>query len=116
MLGGVAGATGLGEAGGNIAEFVTGEALNAPVSITTTVPDDGYEYYQGYYVTDAWKVSPKLLANVGVRWELAGGVAGKTRSQFRAAGQSHQPAGQLREPGCGGTDATDGRIGGRQFT
>lgn len=30
----------------------------------------GVQHYQGYYVTDTWQVSPRLTANLGVRWEI----------------------------------------------
>jgi len=33
-----------------------------------------YNYYQGYYVNDTWQVSRRLTANLGLRWELPGGI------------------------------------------
>jgi hypothetical protein len=31
-----------------------------------------YEFYQAYYMTDTYRVNPKLSLNAGVRWELPG--------------------------------------------
>ena len=35
----------------------------------------GYNYYQAYYVTDTWQARRNLTLNLGLRYELPGGVA-----------------------------------------
>ena len=35
----------------------------------------GYNYYQAYYVTDTWQATRNLTLNLGLRYELPGGVA-----------------------------------------
>lgn len=34
-----------------------------------------YSWYQGYYLSDTWQMTPKLTLNYGVRWELPGAYA-----------------------------------------
>jgi len=36
-----------------------------------------YNYYQAYYITDAWQATRNLTLNLGLRWELPGGVFAK---------------------------------------
>ena len=36
-----------------------------------------YNYYQAYYVTDTWQATRKLTLNLGLRWELPGGIFAK---------------------------------------
>jgi hypothetical protein len=33
-----------------------------------------YNYYQAYYVNDTWQTSRRLTLNLGLRWELPGGI------------------------------------------
>ena len=41
-----------------------------------------FNYYQAYFVSDQWQVNHKLTLNLGVRWELPGGLAEKKDSTF----------------------------------
>jgi hypothetical protein len=43
-------------------------------SITYGNSTGEYSYYQGYYLTDNWTVTRKLTLNLGIRYELPGGV------------------------------------------
>jgi hypothetical protein len=45
------------------------------VSFKTTGETASYTYYQGYYASDTWRVSPSLTVNLGVRYELPGGIS-----------------------------------------
>jgi hypothetical protein len=62
------------KAGAGIAELDSGQSdfSSGNTYQGNVIPADAYNYYQGYYVTDAWRVSPKLTVNIGVRWELPG--------------------------------------------
>jgi hypothetical protein len=43
-------------------------------SLQLAIPTTGYNYYQGYYVTDTWETTRRLTLTLGVRWELPGGI------------------------------------------
>ncbi len=46
-----------------------------PCSYVSTGAETGaYSYYQGYYVTDTWNATRKLTVNLGLRYELPGGI------------------------------------------
>lgn len=58
--------------GRDIASFI----LGVP---TTTVVDNPFDYavqsiYQGFFAQDDWRVTPKLTLNLGLRYELEGGI------------------------------------------
>ena len=55
------------------ADFLLGYETNGS-SLTTQAPAYGFSYYQGYYATDTWQTTKKLTLNLGLRWELPGGV------------------------------------------
>jgi len=55
------------------ADFLMGYETNGS-SLTTQNEAYGYNYYQGYYITDTWQASKKLTLNLGLRWELPGGI------------------------------------------
>jgi hypothetical protein len=59
--------------GDDFASFLLGIPTSA--TIGTSTPVGAYEYYQGYYVTDAWQIGKKLTLNLGLRWELPGALA-----------------------------------------
>jgi hypothetical protein len=59
--------------GDEFAAFLLGIPTSG--SIQTATPIGVYEYYQGYYATDAWQVGRKLTINLGLRWELPGALA-----------------------------------------
>jgi hypothetical protein len=59
--------------GDEFASFLLGIPTSG--TIGTASPVGVYEYYQGYYVTDAWQVGKKLTLNLGLRWELPGALA-----------------------------------------
>ena len=43
-------------------------------SLSLSIPTDAYNYYQAYYITDTWQTTHKLTLNLGLRYELPGGV------------------------------------------
>jgi Carboxypeptidase regulatory-like domain/TonB-dependent Receptor Plug Domain len=38
-------------------------------------PSAAYTYYQAYYASDTWQAGRNLTLNLGLRWELPGGIA-----------------------------------------
>lgn len=66
------------EVGGNsatgdeFASFLLG--LMQKASISTGIPTDTFNYSSGWYAMDNWKVNPNLTVNLGIRWELPGGL------------------------------------------
>ena len=51
--------------------FTSGGSINVQSGVYA------YNYYQGYYVTDTWQPTRQLTVNLGLRWELPGGVYSK---------------------------------------
>jgi hypothetical protein len=97
---------------GGIAQFVVGMSLTVPglTELTTTSHSSAYSYYQGYYITDAWKVSPKLTANLGVRWELPGAwMERKDRDSVLLANHAN-PLGSFANPVAGGPTQLMGEL------
>jgi hypothetical protein len=67
-------AAGLPKGGDYLADFLLGASSNAGSSAANLItlnaaPYDGYQLYSGYYVQDSWRVTSKLTANVGLRYE-----------------------------------------------
>ncbi|MDR3572217.1 MAG: carboxypeptidase-like regulatory domain-containing protein [Anaerolineaceae bacterium] len=61
--------------GNNITAFAEGvyyTGVSSYNSLVQVSPPSAYNYYQGYYINDNYKMSPKLTLNLGVRWELPG--------------------------------------------
>jgi hypothetical protein len=56
--------------GYSFASFMLG--YGARGSLVNTGHTAAQEIYQGYYVTDDWRVTPKLTLTAGLRWELPG--------------------------------------------
>ena len=56
------------------ADFLLGYETGTGSSLTTQAPAYGYNYYQGYYIADTWQATKKLTVNLGMRWELPGGI------------------------------------------
>ena len=55
-----------------------GNGFRGPNSGIQVEPEVGaYNYYQAYYATDAWQATRRLTLNLGIRWELPGGVYAK---------------------------------------
>jgi hypothetical protein len=59
--------------GDSWADFLLGYEQSSS-SITTQVEGGLYNWYQGYYITDTWQATRKLTLNLGLRWELPGGM------------------------------------------
>ena len=78
--------------------------------LTTFKASDAYEYYQGYYVTDAWKVNPKLMANLGVRWELPGAWLEKHDRDSVLLANHANPLGSFANPVPGGPTQLMGEL------
>jgi hypothetical protein len=52
-----------------------GSGMRGPnSSIATALGGRDYNYYQGYYLTDTWQATHKLTVNLGLRYELPGGI------------------------------------------
>ncbi len=65
--------------GDKYADFLLGYEAggNNPFQASTLNIQAGvaaYNYYQGYYVNDNWQATRSLTLNLGVRWELPGGI------------------------------------------
>ena len=58
--------------GDEFASFLLG--LMQKASISTGVPTNTFNYSAGLYALDNWKVTPNLTLNLGIRWELPGGL------------------------------------------
>jgi hypothetical protein len=97
---------------GGIAEFVTGQSLYIPGQsyLETEIASAAYDYYQGYYVTDVWKVSPKLTANLGVRWELPGAWLEKRDHNSVLLADHANPLGSFANPVPGGPTQLMGEL------
>ena len=104
-------ATGLG-----MADFLTGNLSKLTQSAPNTLLTR--KNYVGSYVQDTWKISPRLTANIGVRWEpflpqimTNGAVYNFSLADFYANVKSTQftnaPPG-LRFPGDSGFDGNSG--------
>jgi hypothetical protein len=62
--------------GNNFSDFLFGTPLPFGNSVIQKVSSvASYNWYQGYYLADAWQVNRKLTLNYGVRWELPGSIA-----------------------------------------
>ena len=57
-----------------IADFVLGTITPAPgeSGFQTALTSHATQWYQGYYVDDAFRMSSKVTFNAGVRWEIPG--------------------------------------------
>jgi hypothetical protein len=55
--------------------FLLGDITRATFS--KPQPTTSYNWYQGYYVNDAWSAGRKLTITAGLRWELPGSMAEK---------------------------------------
>ena len=58
--------------GDEFASFLLG--LMQKATIATGIPTDTYNYSSGWYALDNWKVNQNLTVNLGIRWELPGGL------------------------------------------
>ena len=58
-----------------LAAFILGEF--ATDSIQTVNPSATFNYYWGFYANDTWKLNRNLTLNVGLRYELPGGIEEK---------------------------------------
>lgn len=56
--------------GSPFASFLLGYASSGLIDTFKAVGQ--YNWYQAYYGNDTWQVSPKLVLNLGLRWELPG--------------------------------------------
>jgi hypothetical protein len=95
-----------------IPAFVEGVTENnsGDTSLIQVVTPQAYEYYQGYYVTDAWHMSPKLTANIGVRWELPGVWLERKNRDAVLLPNAPNPLGNFSNPVAGGPSTLMGII------
>lgn len=109
-IGSPAGASGGVNSG--IGNFVEGVTVYIPgLSVLDTVLQPAaYSYYQGYYATDTWQVTPKLTANIGVRWELPGAWLEKHDHDTVLLANHANPLGSFANPVPGGPTQLMGEI------
>jgi len=69
-----------------------------------------YSHYQGYYVTDSWQVSPRLTANLGLRWELPGSWRERKDRDAVLLPNKVNPIGTFANPVAGGPTTLMGII------
>ena len=69
-----------------------------------------YSYYQGYYLTDSLQVSPRLTANIGVRWELPGAWMERKDRDAVLLPNKVNPLGTFANPVAGGPTVLMGII------
>ena len=62
-------------AGDEVASFYLGEFTTDVLQ--TIWSATSYNYYWGFYGTDTWKLTRNLTVNLGVRWDVPGGVQEK---------------------------------------
>lgn len=77
------------ETGSSLASLLLG--LPASASIQTVIPITLYQHYGAAFVQADWRVDPKLMLNLGLRWDVETGWA-ETHGQltsFDLATQSH---------------------------
>jgi hypothetical protein len=84
-----------------IANFVEGQTTSVG-QINVVQAPSAYEYYQGYYVTDAWQVRSNLTANLGVRWELPGAWYERNDRNSVLIPNKANPLGSFANPVPGG--------------
>jgi hypothetical protein len=98
----------LGENG--IANFAEGVVTPVPSlsNINTHVAPSAYEYYQGYYVTDTFRATSKLTANVGVRWELPGSWHTRANDNTVLLPNAPNPLGSFLNPVTGSQQSLTG--------
>jgi len=100
---------GIGTFGGavdsGIGNFVEGTTVYVPglSELDAVLQPSAYSYYQGYYATDTWQVSPKLTANIGARWELPGAWLEKHDRDSVLLPNKANPIGSIVNPAGGPT-------------
>ena len=52
-----------------LADFLLGDAFSATTSVGNSA-QNMVSTYQGYYLADNWRVTPKLTLNLGLRYEF----------------------------------------------
>lgn len=71
--------TGIGFGGVGFASFLLGQMQLGGVSasLTNGIATAGMEFYNAYYASDTFRVKSRLSVNLGVRYELPGGISEK---------------------------------------
>lgn len=85
----------------------TGGANNVSL-ISANQPLSAFDYYQGYYVSDTYKVRRNLTATLGVRWELPGDYAEKHDKDTVLEPNAASPLGSITNPVTGSQQTLTG--------
>lgn len=95
-----------------IAAYVTGTVAYVPglTQMETAIMPSAYSYYEGYYVNDSWQVSPKLTANLGLRWEIPGAWYERHDRDSVLLANHPNPIGSIANPVTGGSTALMGEV------
>jgi Carboxypeptidase regulatory-like domain len=92
------------------ANFMLGAVLPGASGLATGTWVSTYEPYGALYVTDIFKVTPKLTINAGVRWDMPRGTAEKHDLNTMLLPDVASPLGSIQNPATGTHQALRGNL------